>query len=55
MPYLNTIITVSATLLSGLLTLIVTRIFDERREKRVLQVSAFSISSFPKGRSFTTA
>ena len=34
MPYLNTIITVSATLLSGLLTLIVTRIFDERREKR---------------------
>lgn len=41
MPYLNTIITVSATLLSGLLTLIVTRIFDERREKRAASERVF--------------
>jgi hypothetical protein len=40
MPY-TTIISVSATLLSGVLTLIITRIFDERREKRAASERVF--------------
>ena len=40
MPY-TTIISVSATLLSGVLTLIITRIFDERKEKRAASERVF--------------